>query len=259
MLHRNRIAATCVGISFGLIGQGPVTKAFDVASVRRLVGVPGGLTIETSPTGLTMDHVTLGSCIRWAYGRRALETWFTVGPDWIDPPHPEWYAITARTSEPVPTDQLRLMLRPLLAERFKLAFHRESRAMAAFALRTAPGTPKLARSDHSDGDGHISPTTINVFKCEGVPMGRLAEFLASMMHVPSEARPVVDETGVTGSFDFTLDVRRNFDSTLDERGHVNMEANVMRALPSLGLKLVATRAPVEVLIIDHVDRMPTAN
>jgi uncharacterized protein (TIGR03435 family) len=155
MLHRNRIAATCVGISFGLIGQGPVTKAFDVASVRRLVGVPGGLTIETSPTGLTMDHVTLGSCIRWAYGRRALETWFTVGPDWIDPPHPEWYAITARTSEPVPTDQLRLMLRPLLAERFKLAFHRESRAMAAFALRTAPGTPKLARSDHSDGDGHI--------------------------------------------------------------------------------------------------------
>jgi uncharacterized protein (TIGR03435 family) len=90
-------------------------------------------------------------------------------------------------------------------------------------------------------------------------MGRLAEFLSSMMHIGSEARPVVNETGLPGTFDFTLDIQRNFDSTLDERGHVDMEANVIRALPSLGLKLVATRAPIEVLVIDHADRAPTAN
>jgi uncharacterized protein (TIGR03435 family) len=112
----------------------------------------------------------------------------------------------ARTSEPVPVDQLRLMLRPLLAERFNLVTHRESKVMAAFALRTAPGSPKLTRSDHAEGDGRITRTTINVFKCEGVPMGQLAELLASLMHVPSEARPVVDETGLTGPFDFTLDI-----------------------------------------------------
>ena len=59
-----------VGLALGLIAQGPVAPTFDVASVRRLVGVPGGLNIQTSPTGLTVDHVTLGSVIRWAYGLR---------------------------------------------------------------------------------------------------------------------------------------------------------------------------------------------
>ena len=69
-----------------------------------------------------------------------------------------------------------------------------------------------------EGDGEIKPDGLNVYRL-----------------------PVWDETGLGGRFDFTLDMQRNYDGALDERGHVNMEGNVVWALPLLGLKLVAKR------------------
>jgi uncharacterized protein (TIGR03435 family) len=75
----------------------------------------------------------------------------------------------------------------------------------------------------------------------------------------------VDETGLQGAFDFTLDLQKHkeYDGSgapiLDESGHVDMRAVVMRTLPDIGLKLEAKRSPIKVLVIDHADQEPTAN
>jgi hypothetical protein len=61
--------------------------AFDVASVKRIVGPSGGIKHETRPDSLSLLGVTLGYCIRWAYGLGPYQTYLTLGPEWIDPVH----------------------------------------------------------------------------------------------------------------------------------------------------------------------------
>jgi uncharacterized protein (TIGR03435 family) len=159
----------------------------------------------------------------------------------------------------VAEDRLRLMLRILLADRFRLSLHRERRTLPGYALAVARNGAKLIPSRELVEDGQIKPVRLNVFDFQGISMVRLAEFLASIMFPPTEARPVLDETGLPGKFDFTLDIQRNYDNALDERGHVNMEGNVIRALPLLGLQLVPGRESVEVLVIDRAEKAPTPN
>jgi uncharacterized protein (TIGR03435 family) len=190
---------------------------------------------------------------------RPYQTWQTAGPDWIDPPHQEFYEIVAKAGEPVTEDRLRLMLQALLAERFGLVVRRESKVLSVLAVTSGTNAPMLTRSSQAEGDGLIKPSGVNEFRCEAVPMPQLAEFLGRIMHIPAEARPVVDQTGLSGHFDFTLDIQRYYDDTPDNRGRVDMEGNVRRALNLRGLKLVSTHAPVEILIIDHADRLPFAN
>jgi uncharacterized protein (TIGR03435 family) len=252
-------AALLAYMSFVATAQAPSAPNFDVASVRRIANPSGGITHQTAPDSLTLRNVTLGYCIRWAYSLRPFQTYQTVGPDWIDPPHQEFYEIAAKSSAPVPEERLRLMLQTLLADRFRLVLHRESRNLAVFVLVTEPDGPKVIKSDLAEGEGETKTDRLNVFNCRGFSMGRLAEFLGTLMYLPSEARPIVDETGLAGRFDFTLDIQRYYNGSRDERGRIDMEGNVMRALPELGLKLVAKHAPVEVLVIDHVEKMPTAN
>jgi uncharacterized protein (TIGR03435 family) len=246
--------------------RAPAPPAFDVAYVKRIVGPSGGIRQDVRPDSLSLRGVTLGYSIRWAYGIGPYQTYRTAGPDWIDPPHAEFYDIEAKTGGPMPVDQLRLMLQTLLADRFKLVLHRENKVFSVLAVVVRKDGPKLKESaGQGDGEGQMKPHGINVFDFEGAPMARLIDLLDGMTRLPNEPRPVVDETGLTGTYDFTLDLQkyRELDSSgapvLDERGRVDMESVVRRALPDLGLRLESKRAPVEVLVIDHVEKEPTAN
>ena len=89
--------------------------AFEVASVKRVDWSLqlGGMQRETTPDSLTMPHVSAGYSIRWAYGVQPYEI---VGPAWIDPPTDFHYDIVAKAAGPVGDDQLKLMLRTLLAD-----------------------------------------------------------------------------------------------------------------------------------------------
>jgi uncharacterized protein (TIGR03435 family) len=237
---------------------------FDVASVKRIVGASGGIRQEMTPTSLSLRGVPLGYCIRWAYGLGPLQTYQTIGPDWVDPPHAEFYDIVAKTAAPVTAGQLRLMLQTLLAERFKLAFHREKRDLSVIALTVGRNGPKLKPSEKADGDGQVMRRSLNVLDCEGFSMPRLAEFLDGMTRLPNESHPIVDGTGLTGTFDFTLDFEKHWD--YDAAGAGSGRAGPLRhdghgdeTLPDIGLKLEAARAPVEVLVIDHAEKEPAAN
>jgi len=260
------MAAACVTVC-AVFAQTPAAPpAFDVASVKRIVGPSGGIRQDVRPDSLSLRGVTLGYSIRWAYGLGPYQTYRTAGPDWVDPPHAQFYDIEAKTGGPVPVDQLRLMLQTLLADRFKLVLHRENRVFPVLAVVVGKDGPKLKKSaSQVDGEGQVKPRGAGVFDFEGAPMALLIDLLDGRTRLPNEPRPVVDETELQGAFDFTLDLQkyRELDSSgsplLDERGRVDMESVIRRALPDLGLKLESKRAPVEVLVIDHVEKEPTAN
>jgi uncharacterized protein (TIGR03435 family) len=235
------------------------TPTFEVASVKRIVA-SGGIREAVTPTSLSLLGVPLGYCIRWAYGLHPYQEYRTAGPDWVDPPHAEYYDIVAKADGPVAVDQLRLMLRTLLADRFKLVLHREQKTLPVIALTVVKTGARLKPADKAEGDGQVKRRSLNVLDCEGFSMPRLAEFLDGITRLP-----IVDETGLTGAFDFTLDFEKYWDydvagkPVLDAQGHYDMMGTVMKTLPDLGLKLEARRAPIDVLVIDHVDKEPAAN
>jgi len=150
--------------------------------------------------------------------------------------------------------QYRLMLQKLLSTRFGLAMHRDKRELPVYAITVAKGGPKLEKSTRdpdalSDQSGHgIGPAQYMRFTNDS--MTDFAQFLQLMGD-----RPVVDQTSLAGRYDFTLlwtpDVMRD--------APTDTAPGLFTAVQEqLGLKLAATRAPIDVFVVDAVTR-PTEN
>jgi uncharacterized protein (TIGR03435 family) len=240
----------------------PARPAFDVASVKLAVGppAPGGYSSQITPTGITMMHVSLGYCIRIAWSlKRSYEL---VGPGWLDPPTDVLVDIVAKTSSPVAEDEVRLMLQRLLMERFKLSAHTESRDLPMYSLVAIRKDPALRIADGKSGPKVTSGAKPYSQAYHDFSMAQLAMQLGP----PMTSRPVIDKTGIEGSFDFELDFGpyildpETGKQIVNVRGAVDSEGAAIQALrDQLGLALKADRAPFPVLVIDHVEKTPTAN
>jgi uncharacterized protein (TIGR03435 family) len=239
--------------------QAVAGSPFEVASVKAdpnwRPGGPG-TKVEVVPGSVRMHNVSLARCISWAY---SLLDYQIVGLDWIRSERP--YDIAAKTSGAEPEAQLRLKLRDLLVERFSLSMHREAREFPVYALISGRGGIHLRESDGSGEVNKIMGAGPYTWKAERTTLMRLAEILGP----PWMSLPVLDQTGIEGEFDFKLDLSKY---VLDpetgrpvlDNGKVDMESALMRALPEqLGLGLRRTKAPIEVLVIDHAERVPTDN
>lgn len=194
---------------------------------------------------------------------------------------------TARQLQTGDTPQLNAMLQTLLAERFHLKVHREARPIPVYALTVARSGPKLTRTPEKGdltktADGRVlEHHGLNGFNRVPGPDGAARmrlNFQASSMGDTAGAlggffdRPVVDQTGLTGEYDFTID----YEIDLDERGPASTpnvsglggnfvnpytgltSAALSAALQAVGLKLESTKGSVDVLVIDHVEK-PDAN
>jgi uncharacterized protein (TIGR03435 family) len=150
---------------------------FDVAWVRALPGPPGVESgIEVHPTSVRLNGVPLAFMIRWAYGLHPYQQGFEIsGPPWLEPGLGcVWYNIEGKTERPVPAEQLRLMLRTLLKERFALTFHGESKEMTVCIISTAKDGPKLQGSEQVEMS--VSRDS-DVLHFRGAPLSRLDEWL----------------------------------------------------------------------------------
>jgi uncharacterized protein (TIGR03435 family) len=201
------------------------------------------------------------------------------------------FDITARSDGRPTKDQMRLMMQALLADRFKLIVHRETRQAPVFALvPTKPGQrgPELVphppsdtcavapAAEADDSTSNLSPPRSALgelprvcgviahlptnaighirFGGRGVMLSLLASSLPTMTGMAMIPRPVIDETGLNETFDFTLDWVPEFNAPSDASG-----PNFREALKEqLGLKLEPRRGPVEILVIDRVEH-PAAN
>jgi len=246
------ILSAVIFFNAAVFGQSKSASVFDVVSVRPAQPVEGGglaalrETISPSHGSLTMRNVTLASIIRWAYNLRPFEL---SGPDWLTEKR---FDIAGKAAETTSEDQLRLMLRGMLSDRFKLAVHQQAKELSSFVL-TERGAPKLKAVEGS-GEGSMTGAALS-FEGHGMTMLRLANILSSGLKVP-----VIDQTGLDGHYDFKLDMRPYFtarqpgDPPLDLMGIA-----VIAVQEQLGLKLEARKMPIDILVVDHAERAPTEN
>jgi uncharacterized protein (TIGR03435 family) len=199
-----------------------------------------------------MRNVTLRSCIQWAYSVRDFQI---EGPAVLTSNR---YDITAKAPKPIPTEQLRLMLQALLAERFQLALHRETRELPVYGLRTANRETKLQPSN-SDAPASMRP---NAGSLEFHNMS-MAEFADRLPARPfSLDRPVIDKTALSGKFDFSMKLADNIVELKRavERSELEQDTSIFTApLRELGLRLQPEKGSVEMLVIDRVQKTPVAN
>jgi len=188
------------------------------------------------------------------------------GPAWIESDHYDIVAVTPGDVRPNHDEQMS-MLRALLADRFKLAFHREQKDFSIYELQLAKGGPKLKPTT-------AAPTVLSttaqpqlittvypqriVLPARNVSMTDLAILMQRAML----DRPVVDKTNLTGRFDFDLEWAPDETQFGGEVPVAPADAPIAPLFTALqqqlGLKLEATRGPVEALVVDTVER-PSAN
>lgn len=262
-------AAALIGpVAAGILGALPTRAqthaeapipAFEAASVKPHHETDGGRerarTIE--PGRITCLDISLGELIVMAYGVKPYQI---SGPGWILD-RSDAYDVIATAGNPAPVSQVKRMLRPLLADRFHLAFHRETRELPVFALAVAKGGPKL-KQPGDGGESAIRPDGEGGLAFENMSMDDLADWFSRL---PSMERPVIDRTGMSGSFSFRanlFNVAKGSPPADLKRAMVGSDAidNLLAALPEqLGLKLEPQKARIEMLVIDHADRVPTLN
>lgn len=226
--------------------------AFDVASIKpsalARAGGEGSLaqSVQTSPLSLTMRNVSLGVCIQWAY---RVKEYQVTGASWTGS---ERYDVFARTGSPVSENQLRVMLQALLAERFHLVFHRDRKELPVYALLRGKDAPRLTESEAASANSMsmIRPGLRLVFHHES--LSELADWLSTLLVID---RPVLDETGIQGFYDFPLDLRELRPPDAAEPGP--SPSSVLSE--QLGLRLESRKAALEVLVIDRAERIPIAN
>jgi uncharacterized protein (TIGR03435 family) len=260
MKRTSRGAGILAVIVCGAFGQ-PVAAplSFDVASVKpSAIGLTTGEgkqreKIGTSPGSLNMRNVSLRAAIQWAYEVKDFQV---SAPGWLET---ERYDIVAKAADPAMPAQLRLMLRTLLAERFQLKLHSETKELPVYALLVARGGPKL-HAAKGDRDG-LSGLEVRdgglVFQNRS--MHDLAEELSGKPF--SLDCPVLDRTGLNGRFDFTLKMAGNTTDMkiMMVRGDMDVQSAVRGALQELGLKLEPQKSAIETLAIDHAVKVPTGN
>jgi len=198
-----------------------------------------------------IESQSVEAMMRFAYGVQHSQ--IVGAPEWMKTER--WDVAGVPDGQGKPNlPQFQSMMRKLLAERFGLTLHREKRSMPVFALTLAKGGPKLQKSE---GDPNAGPGS-GGSGSNGIQLNRYTNTsmpdLALMLMVYTD-RPIVDQTGLQGRFDFQLQW------TKDDAIATGTDAppGLFTALQEqLGLKLEPAKAPADVLAIDKVER-PSAN
>jgi uncharacterized protein (TIGR03435 family) len=234
---------------------------FEVATIKPANPQNRGFSMLVGRGGnnlFTTTNSSLRDLITMAYGIHARQV--VDGPAWIES---ELFDITAKPEHPgIPNlAQLATMVQKLLTERFGLAFHKEKRELSAFVLTVAKSGPKMTKSESGSllpGFGGRGPI--------GVQNASMAEF-AGFLQTQILDRPVVDQTGLSGKFSFTLAFRPDTQLQAPPGGgpppqlppEIENRPDLFTAIQDqLGLKLESGRAAVEVYVIDKVTK-PTEN
>jgi uncharacterized protein (TIGR03435 family) len=248
-MKRTLLAAGILLQAARAFGQAAPALAFEVASIKPTKAETGSSSgIATDRGRISARNVTLRRCIRGAYD--VPEARILGGPKWIDD---ERYDIDAKAAGPVGDHDLMIMLQSLLAERFKLVFHRETKPMPGYALVLGKGGLK---AQHSAPDAPSrGSSSRGAIDAQTYTMAQLAMKLSEAVHLP-----VADLTSTEGRFDFKLrwtpDDGAKPPSAGDKQGIApDTGLTIFAALQEqLGLKLESRKIPTEVLVIDSAQK-----
>jgi uncharacterized protein (TIGR03435 family) len=300
---------TILGISLSAVcawAQNPPAAAplaFEAASVKPAPPPTGrGMRVMMGgdPGRVNFTNVSLRDIIRQAY---KLKDYQITGPEWINN---ERFDVTAKLPEGAKETDKPEMLRTLLAERFKLTVHRETKELPAYALVVAKGGPKMKEFVETPPDGSGGPnggrgmddmpplpkmgpdgmpkmpaggrggmmmmSGMGKLQGNGIALSSLADILTRQLD-----RPVLDETGLTAKYDITLNwtpepgegpagmkMRAEGGGGGGPDGHLEMPEPsgpplAIALQQQLGLRLEPKRLPLEMVVVDRVEKVPTEN
>jgi uncharacterized protein (TIGR03435 family) len=292
-----RIAA--LGLICAAFAEAQAKIAFEVASVKpaspdksapdglvRSGGVGGPGTPD--PENLSYTNFPLRIVLLRAFDVQTLQL---SGPTWLDTAR---YDLRAKIAPGATKEQFQVMLQNLLTERFGMKFHREKQELAGYELVVAKGGVKMKESgapvdepitaenpgrggrvatqNDQDGLPELAPGRKGMLVL-GLGAGRL-RITARLQSLADIARmsqgrvgqPVVDKTGLAGTYDFNIDFSNGAPSSAADPGS-NLPLSGARdeappflvAIESLGLKLESKKLPFDVVVIDHIEKTPTEN
>jgi len=217
-------------------------QTFEVASVKRAAPQTGtgsritGAVPQRDPGRVNYPSVDLKSivAIAWHIDRDQI-----AGPQWMDD---ERYDIVATLPARATQDQLPQMLQHLLAERFHMNVHEETRLRTGLALLASRSGVKLTKAKETSRPGYVS--SVDKVTFGKVTLSGFARTLSLFT-----GRPVTDGTGITGEYDITLNA-----SMEDLRSGA-----VASPIQELGLRLESRKVSAKFLVIDRADKVPTGN
>jgi len=282
-----KFALVLVGIALDQVGcplvqaQGHPSQApprFEVASIKRNTSGDRGEHISVKPGGLFgVDNMSVRSLIQNGFGVQ--DSQISGGPGWINS---ERYDISAKSGGETQPQALLLMLRTLLEDRFQLKTHRAEQDKTAYMLTVADGGLKMQHAEGScvvrdpanpprEGDNtnfcgnmrrglnSLDGMGVKISANDGITLGNIAGQLTAIL-----GRPVVDRTGLTGLYTFHLQwlpteaasAPNNLSGAMPEDLSDSSLFTAVRE--KLGLKLSSVKVPVEVLVIDQIER-PSEN
>jgi uncharacterized protein (TIGR03435 family) len=235
--------------------------AFEVATIKPVESTPRSprYIVMEGPHRFVEKDYTLKLLIAAAYNLNPKAV--SGGPSWIESDHYDILALTPGQIQPS-HDQQMAMLRTLLAERFKLSWHHEPKVFSIYALEIAKGGSKLKPSTAPATD---QPALISTVYPQRILMPARNASMADFVSVLQRAvldRPVVDKTGLTGRYDFNLEWAPDESQFGGDVGAAPSDTPVPPFFTAiqqqLGLRLEATRGPIETIVVDHAER-PSAN
>jgi uncharacterized protein (TIGR03435 family) len=251
--------------TLAIMAQAPRPRfdAFEVATIKPTGPEPGGRWIRMQSANRFMAHNhAVRTLIAAAYDLSPQA--ILGGPAWVDSDRWDIVAKTPGDIRPNLDEQMS-MLRQLLGERFKLAFHREPKQLSIYTLSIVKGGSKLKESTTSpDATPEGPPPLIFALSPTSARLAAryttMAEFASVLQRSPLD-RPVVDRTGLSGRYDFDLEFApddRLWGGTVPRPDNSDKPDLFQALQEQLGLRLDATKGPVEALVIDRIER-PSEN
>jgi uncharacterized protein (TIGR03435 family) len=230
------------------VAQTPALPTFDVASIRPTKPGTQNANLSTAPGRLTVHNMAVMGLIRFAYNVDGFQ--ISGAPGWF---RTERYDILAKADSPVGDDKIKLMLQALLAERFKLALHRETKEGTTYALVVSKSGSKIKEAKSDDGS-NLQQDSGGSLSAKAVTMSMWAHDLERLT-----GRLVADETGLKGFYDFTFTWSPMQNQPMNEKeASTPVDATgptIFTALQEqLGLKLESRKGQIESLVIDHAEK-----
>ena len=214
------------------------------------------LKLHADGAGYTATYVPVKMMIAYMYRIPARQ--IIGGPGWLKD---DRYDVEAKADKRHTVDDLNIMYQNMLADRFHLKFHIETREANAYVLTIDKSSSKMKVNDQPQSyDMPMTFSGLGVWNGNRVPMPYFCWLLSQ--NLQDDERPVVDLTGLTGFYDITLSF---LPQNLPQQVHDNLPQETLdrptlfdALREQLGFKLTAQKGPVQYFVIDHIDR-PTQN
>jgi len=262
-MHR---IAVCALMAAPLFAQPPSAVSpelrFEVASLKPTPPGARGGGIRPAEGGMryVAGNVPVRAMIMVAYRMRLDQ--IVGGPSWLDS---ERYDMEAKAERPSSPDELHTMLINMLVDRMQLRFHREQRSLPRYVLTVSKDGPKLTPHQAQTAHDPWADLTMEKFLHLKLTVTAAPLDYAAFQMAQQVDRPVIDMTGLKGGYDFTLSFTANLPAGFPEGGKINGEdpdtsgPTIFQAVKQqLGLELKPDKGPVNVIVIDHVEK-PSAN